>query len=238
MHSSWVDQLLLFSNSRLFSPKDISGLTIWLRADSTAVTLNGGNVSNWADQSGNGKDVSQATAAKQPLYVASSANFNNKPCIRSDGINDVLESSVNVFPGASYTLFAVLATISGSSGEFFCNPFVGGDSPTHFYGGTETTFQRFSGVSKTLTSQTKTIVTYTVATADETLSLNGGTETTGSSAPTATASKLNLFGVGATPLLPRSFELAEFLMYSRVLSSTEQRYIQVGLASRYAITLS
>lgn len=234
----WVNQLLLFGNSTTFSPKSLSGLVIWLRGDASSITLNGSNVANWADQSGNGKDVSQSNATKQPLYTSSSSVFNNKPCIRGDGINDVLESSVNVWPGASFSLFAVLATVSGGTGEFFSNPSVGGDSACHFYGATETTFQRFNGVSKTLTSQTKTIVTYTVATANETLSLNGGTEATGSSAPTAVASKLDLFGVGATPLLPRSYDLAEFILYDRVLSSSEKRYVQLGLATRYAITLS
>ncbi len=55
-----------------------------LRAD-LGITLNGGDVSAWADQSGTGdanKNATQGTAALQPLYVASSADFNNRPTVR------------------------------------------------------------------------------------------------------------------------------------------------------------
>lgn len=220
-----------------FSLKNLSGLSIWLRAD-LGITLNGSTVASWGDLSGNGRTVSQADPTKQPTFVASSSTFNGKPCVRSDGSNDVLASSVNVWPATSYTLMAVLATVSGSSGEYFANPGVGGNSPEHFYGAAETTFQRFNGVSKTLTSATKTIVTYTVSGANEALYVNGGGVVTGSSAPTASAALLNLFGVGATPLLPRSFNLAEFAIWSRVLASYEQRKGERYMGARYAITLA
>lgn len=49
------------------------------------ITLNGSNVSQWNDQSGNGRDFAQAGVTKQPLYVASNAAFNNLATIRFDG---------------------------------------------------------------------------------------------------------------------------------------------------------
>jgi hypothetical protein len=42
-----------------------SGSVLWLKADA-GVTTSGSNVTAWADQSGNGNNVSQATAANQP----------------------------------------------------------------------------------------------------------------------------------------------------------------------------
>lgn len=60
-----------------------SSLELWLRAD-MGITLNGGNVSAWADQSGKGdanRNVSQGTAANQPAYNASNASFANQPTL-------------------------------------------------------------------------------------------------------------------------------------------------------------
>lgn len=47
-----------------------SALRLWLDA-SLGITLNGSNVSAWADQSGNGFDFSQASSSLQPPYLAS-----------------------------------------------------------------------------------------------------------------------------------------------------------------------
>ena len=60
------------ASGTIFSPLSLSGLVLWLRAD-LGVTLNGGNVSDWADQSGNGEDFSAVTD-EQPLFVASAIN--------------------------------------------------------------------------------------------------------------------------------------------------------------------
>lgn len=70
-----------------FSPTDIAGLKLWLKADA-GVTLNGSTVSQWDDQSGNGNHASQSTASYQPTFVAN--QLNGKPVLRFDGSNDFL----------------------------------------------------------------------------------------------------------------------------------------------------
>ena len=50
-----------------FVPTNLPGLALWLRAD-LGITLDDGNVSGWADQSGNGNSFTQLTTAFQPLY--------------------------------------------------------------------------------------------------------------------------------------------------------------------------
>jgi hypothetical protein len=57
-----------------FSPLDVDNLVLWLRGD-LGITLNGDNVSAWADQSGEGNDATQGTMSSQPLYVESDADF-------------------------------------------------------------------------------------------------------------------------------------------------------------------
>lgn len=55
-------------------------MALWLRAD-RGITLNGSNVSAWADQSGGGNNVSQGTAGNQPAFNSSNGSFNSKPSV-------------------------------------------------------------------------------------------------------------------------------------------------------------
>jgi len=54
--------------SPTFAPPDISGNLLWLRSD-LGITIATG-VSAWADQSGNGNNLTQATGGRQPVYSA------------------------------------------------------------------------------------------------------------------------------------------------------------------------
>lgn len=74
------------------SPLTIMGAAThaWWRSD--VVTLSGSAVTAWPDQSGNGRDLTQGTAANQPTYNAT-AGPNSTPSITFDGTNDVLAST-------------------------------------------------------------------------------------------------------------------------------------------------
>jgi Concanavalin A-like lectin/glucanases superfamily len=63
-----------------FSPTSLAGLVLWLRAD-LGVSLNGGKVSAWADQSGNGNNAQQASSANQPSFNATAPSLNNSPTL-------------------------------------------------------------------------------------------------------------------------------------------------------------
>jgi len=59
----------------------ISGLSLWLKADA-GVTMGGGNVSNWADQSSNGNNAI-GPSQKRPTYVSN--GLNGKPAMSFNG---------------------------------------------------------------------------------------------------------------------------------------------------------
>jgi hypothetical protein len=61
-----------------FVPTMLPGCVCWLRGD-LGITLNGGNVAAWADQSGNGNNAVQATAGNQPAYSAT--GYDGLPCV-------------------------------------------------------------------------------------------------------------------------------------------------------------
>jgi len=76
-----------------WTPAELTGLALWLdAADSSTITLNGTDVSQWDDKSPNGYDLLQSTAAVQPEYIAS--GLNGKPTIRTDG-NDRLDNTTS-----------------------------------------------------------------------------------------------------------------------------------------------
>jgi hypothetical protein len=62
-----------------------------------------GFVTTWYDQSGNGYDATQTTAANQPQIVSSGSVItdNGKPSVQYDGINDGLNSTILPYATAS-----------------------------------------------------------------------------------------------------------------------------------------
>lgn len=70
---SGVMQIVATTGGQLWqSPALGRSLVLWLDADDTStITLNGSNVSQWSDKSRNNYHASQAVATDQPLYTAS-----------------------------------------------------------------------------------------------------------------------------------------------------------------------
>lgn len=70
-------------------PGLVSGLRLQLEADTGVTTDMNGNVSDWADQSGNSNDAAQMDSGKRPQLVAS--ELNGHAVLRFDGDDDKLE---------------------------------------------------------------------------------------------------------------------------------------------------
>lgn len=84
-----------FGEQSAFSPLDFGAdLIAWYRAD-LGITLNGSDVSQWDDQSGNGNNLVQATAANQPFYDTSGSS----PKLTFDGVTELMATST--FSGGS-----------------------------------------------------------------------------------------------------------------------------------------
>lgn len=78
---------------------------LWLDAnDTSTITLNGSTVSQWNDKSGNGRHVSQGTAADQPAYQSNA--LNSKPGVVA-GASDFLDSATNWTAGINTSWFLV-----------------------------------------------------------------------------------------------------------------------------------
>lgn len=76
-----------------FSPDDLSGLDLWLKADAITGLSDNDAVVTWSDESGNGNDLSQAIAANRPTYQTNEINT-TLPVVRGDGTNDYIGAAI------------------------------------------------------------------------------------------------------------------------------------------------
>lgn len=100
-----------------FVPSDLANMTLWLKSDTgTSSQVDGTAISQWDDQSGNGFNAVQATAAKQPTYRASVVN--GHPTIRFDGTDDLMTTTFSSTLAQPNTVFFV-AKINVSGDKAF-----------------------------------------------------------------------------------------------------------------------
>ena len=91
-----------------------------------------GFVTTWYDQSGNGYNATQTTAANQPQIVSSGSviNVNSKPSLKFDGTNDFLLTSSSVNWQNSLSFFGIVKSTTGSYLKLFATA---GDLPSSGY---------------------------------------------------------------------------------------------------------
>jgi len=70
-------------------PDALDGLAFWVRADTGVTTNASGNVTEWADQSGRANHAVAADAAA-PQFVASEAELNSHPTLRFNGTSQLM----------------------------------------------------------------------------------------------------------------------------------------------------
>lgn len=212
-------------------PRDEPGIVMWVRADA-GITISTG-VSTWADLSGNGRNLTQGTAGKQPAFSATGGP-GSMPCVTGDGVDDRLSTSsfttaqpVQVFLVAKYnTVFAAQTTImdgvSGDTMRLFRTAAgqLGMKASTQVVasGFTETAWHyhslRFNGASST-------------GAQDTVVKISGN-------AGAVSSSGMTLFEYGGTTQNANA-SVAEAVVYNLLLSATEESRISFYFKSRYGL---
>ena len=100
------------SNALTYTVSQPSDLLQDLRAD-RGITLNSSTVSAWTSQDTSGdsnRNVSQATASKQPTYNSSDSSYNNKPTLTfsDSGNRTIILSGAGAFTGGAYNQVTVV----------------------------------------------------------------------------------------------------------------------------------
>lgn len=227
------------ASSGAFLPNKISGLKLWLDADSQYITLNSGNVSSWADRSGEGNDLAQATAVNQPAPVAGWRN--GRDAIQ--GASGDFLSRATLTGGAiaqAFTVYIVCETSSGTGTERICD----GASSSRAIFGTTTVNQIYAGSFVGTTSKPSSSPAIVRAVFDGSSS-SIRIEPHGASVLSETslspgASSLNGFVTGALQggSSPWLGKYANFLVYSGTLSAGNDALVRSYLRTRYNIVHS
>ena len=103
-----------------WQPSDDRNLEAWYKFQ-TGITLNGSDVSAWADSSTNSFNMEQATASKQPAYNAGNIDFDASATQSLSTASDIIFSGVftigiKLFPSAANAIVLGDNTINN---EFF-----------------------------------------------------------------------------------------------------------------------
>lgn len=209
-------------------------LVLQLRAD-LGITLNGSNVSAWADQSGQGHNVTQGTASLQPLFIPNAKN--GQPGVRCDGVDDFLKASaftLNQVETALVVYKYLTINISGThdiafdgNGNGFMAFAVNSTPQTVISAGTGVAWASLSG------NGVYAYATCTFNGASSELRVGGVSRATGN-AGAANAGGFT-FGALADGSRSANVEVTEIILYNRALAAAEIVRAEAYLKARYAL---
>ena len=223
-----------------FNPSTISGLFLWLDANTNVLTT-GSNVYQWNDRSGSGYNFVQSSSSSQPL---TGSTYNNLQLLNFTS-SKYMQNTTMSFPAPPYTIFSVgYTTVAGygrliagypdgylffgtGSGVTQYSTFVGNggwnDVSTDVPG---TSVSSMCLMEMTNSGTSTGLIPYVNGTA---LNAKNGT------ANTCTGLYLGTSGGGGQPW---SGYVGEILMYNSVLSTNNRQSIEGYLAWKWGLQAS
>ena len=235
------------SNVVEFTPSSISGLKLWLSADSgayndagTTLATNGQSVQQWNDRSSNSQNSSQASSGLRPLFVSSVVN--GRPVIRFDGSDDFLSLGQSL-TGSTQTFFIVARnndltngsvllgnnSVSGNRYLFFQLPATGLPGLRYAH------FDPDVAHSPTITGSVFAIVSAIQNGTSATAYTNGTAGTTTNTMSTADTNVLDSIGRYTTLIYMMDGDIAEIIYYDVAVSNTDRILIENYLNTKYAV---
>lgn len=224
-----------------FSPTDLSGCVLWLRADLGTIIDEAGKVSQWNDQSGNNNHVTQVTGSNRPRLSSKESPI-NRSAIVFDGINDFMQSGAftlvqpeTVFMVHECTPVGVVST----------NDIVFDGRPTASMACGSTTGPTFTISANTSLTYASFVgnAVYAMACmvyngAASSIRVNRavvalGTVTEGASP----ANGVSLGGLAPSGTRNSFLRLAEFIVFNRVLTTVETNMVEMYLSTRHNIAV-
>jgi hypothetical protein len=225
-------------------PAAFSGLALWLDAKQITGVANGAALATWNDLSGAGHNATQTTLANRPTYQSTA--MNGQPGIRFDGSNDYLAIAGSVVTGAqARTVFVVgQPTVGGNKG--FVDLGNGSATGRAFMLSAEYGVRAASG--NALFNQAATVgvpALYVVQlNGTTTTSLSAWVNGTALGIASAVSATIDTTGSGAVgayaanPAASTNFagDIAEVVVYNRVLSTSERQSLEQFLAGKYGVS--
>ena len=226
----------------MFSPKSITGLSLWLdAADTLTITLSGSNVTVWKDKSGSGYSAvpNSGTVTQTTLNGNNVVNFGTA-VMRAD--NFVWSSSfTQIFVGYVATGDIIIDTLSGAYGDYV---YTGNGALMNI-----NTYATNSGVLQVNDSVAGSVapkntwfifsIGYgSTGTAAINYTLNGTVRTTtvfAGSGGSATNAALPLYIGGATAAFGTGVQFAELIHFNVAISTSQRQQVEGYLARKWGL---
>lgn len=226
-----------------FNPKSISGLEAWYAADVASSITIGTGVQQWSDLSGKGRHLTQAVTNDQPLNTITT--LNGKPVVTFDGTSDFMRTSAFSL-SQPFQVFAAWRMNNPVSGQYFMDGRIGS-------GARNTEVLAFAGpVQLTLFSGALFSTSGATATAGISAFNVWDIEFNGASSrirlrktavnQTGNAGTNPFLGLtlgangAATAASFSNSDIAELLIYSRVLSESEADKVRKHLGTKWGLS--
>lgn len=221
----------------VFSPAQLQSLlTLWVYGGA-GISPAGGPVATWADQSGNGHNLTQATGTKQPTFNATGAP-NNLPCVTADGVTQFLSGTVPLTQ--PYEVFAVAKWVSGTAGTLMDGN--GGNNARCWQGSsgtldfsTDASTDTIGHISLTLTAWSRLNIQVNGTTSAGSWGATPFVQISGTGAGTVSATSLFLYIFGNGSADPGNISIAEFIVCNQILSAANRALFTGYLQSKYGI---
>lgn len=220
-----------------FAPSQVANQSLWLASTSLDYVnyANGDSVSVWPDLSAGDNNAIQATSAAQPLYTAGSVN--SLPSVTFDGTDDALfiEQAITAQPS---TIF-VVGRYNNPAND---GPYLGHSVDTTMLGYAATDV-RMTGSAATLAATRSHPSSFEIlsllvrdAASESTLFANALSLVSAVNDWTTTPVTFNRIGLDAAAVYLQG-DIAEILVYSRALNTSEIAFVHAYLSNKFAITL-
>ena len=234
-------------------------LEVWLRSDrgvysdtgctTAAVATN--PVACWTDQSGNGRNGTQATAGNRPVYQTSIVN--GLPTVRFGGAtdDDFLATDFNfLWNGTSnqnYTIIGVADRIQAKNNNYFLGTAAGATNRgLHLGYRTDTSFtlaQYGNDINATVPNSAG--MAFAIATGWYNNAVGHAVYINHNQASNTSANLVGFSGAAATGHVGRGYtnqyfdgDMTEVIMYTKALNDAERILVENYLSSKYAVALS
>lgn len=233
-----------------FNPKSIAGLFAWYDAsDSASITLNGSNISQINDKSGNGRNLTQSTATLQPARLAS--GINGRAVIAPDGTDDRLLLSADIAAFKPRYVVGVFMPRSTNSGAYVK---VGSDSNGFAIGQGNGTLDTATAIEAvgihevfawrdsniTMTQDKAVVYSYQYETSIFRVSPYGTADLANANMNDPTNIQLGGYGTqpgGINVLRYTDGYIGEFLIYTTVPTDSGIRAIERYLGQKWGVTI-
>jgi hypothetical protein len=217
-----------------FSPLDIAGCVLWLKADALSLS-DGDPVATWADSSGQNNDATQSGSAR-PTYQTN--ELNGLPVVRFDGNNDLMLLTSPITSSSPISGFVVykkrttgvimvpLCGPTASFSPYFINEYSNGVMYVSSEGNyTEATIEHTSFIcSSTVISAGPSFAVW----------FNGSTQSLAAPAPGGNLDSFDRIGARATSECSDG-DIAEIIIYDSALSTTNRQAVENFLMTKYAL---